>query len=194
MDFSQILLPLGLATGGAIGWVARRLITGQHHKEDAESIRQAVELKIYLDEKSITLPQARQMRDNLRQGRQPVSPAMARALIEGEATSSGIDSRIDFRDTNVGMRLGMSMRLDQLDAEISYLVTALSHDATSARQLAIEASQIAWMDFRAKDGEVAELLWDGGTGAVLLNLSRQVEICEVRKEELNRMVAEQTEL
>lgn len=194
LDLNQLLIPIVLAVGGAAGWFAQRLITGQHHKEDAESIRQAVELKVYLDQHEITLPEAKQMRDSIRQGMQPISPAMARAISEGEAGAAALSSRVDFRDTTIGMKLGMSMRLEQLDAEIGYLVTAVSHDASVARQSAIEASQAAWLEYRTKESEVAELLWEGGSGAPLLGLSRRVEISEARKQELERMVTEEAEL
>ena len=198
IELGNSLVPVLLTVGGvvctAVGWFARRWITGQHHKEDAESIRQAVELKLFLDQHEISLPEAKQMRDNLRQGKQPVSPAMAKALVESEAEAVAVDGRIDFRDTTIGMAQGLSMRLEQLDSEIDYLLTTLSYGASETRQVAIAASQEAWREYRLKDGEVARLLWEGGTGAPLLDLSRQVEISETRKAELEQVIEAEAQL
>lgn len=181
--------------GGALGWVIRRWLTGAHHKEDTDSIKQAVELNSFLQQHGMSFAEARQLRDSLRDGKQLITPAMAKALNEqperpnsdSDDDSANPTHRIGFSDTTAGMKLGMGMRLEQLNAELQYLIAELSHGFSPAREHALLQAQESWEKFRADDAVVSALLWEGGTGAPLLDLSRQVELTEDRVAQLRRL-------
>ena len=195
-------IPIVAAISGLAGWLLQRRITGARHTEDADSIKQAVEFQKFLTGEGLSLSQARQLRDNLRDGRQPITPAMAQAISERQPIPDLLTdeelsvrrNRAEFRDTTVGMKLGLAVRLQQLDAAIDYLLAEIAHDSTPARAQALDAAQNAWKEFRSRDAEAAALLWEGGSGAPLLGLSRQVEMSEQRMNELELMKAEEAAL
>lgn len=198
----EALIPIVIVIIGALGWLLKRWITGSHYSDDAQSIKTAVELQVWLAEKGLSFHEARALRDALRSGRQPITPAIAEAITQRrpipgpdlDTLNSGVQEKIDFSETAVGMKMGLSMQLTQLDAEIDFLIASLSNGSTPVRLDAISASHRAWIKFRDKDSQVAALLMEGGTGAPILALSRRVEISEHRRNELQLMVTEESAL
>jgi len=196
----EIVAAILVLGGGAIGWWLRRWTTGERHKEEADSIKQAVELRRYLEEQGLSFEEARAIRDGLRQGRQTITPAIAKALSAlADVTQAGqaendFDAElgpIGFSETTYGMKFGLAMRLEQLDAELKYLIEELAHRFSPTRAEALSRSQESWQKFRTDDAAVSELLWEGGTGAPLLGLSRMVNLTEDRIDHLRRMQKEE---
>jgi uncharacterized protein YecT (DUF1311 family) len=197
------LTPLVAIVFAAAGYLLRRWLTGERHREESDSIERAVQLKRLLDAEGMTLEAAVRLRDQLRSPRGPTLMAEARAIAEQQAITSEeqaaqaiaadpeiADREIGFEETTVGMGFKLSAELEGVEAQLRYAIADLAHVSTASRSDALDHAQVAWEGYRDTEAEFAALLFEGGTGAPLLGTARMVELTERRLSDIRACRAE----
>jgi uncharacterized protein YecT (DUF1311 family) len=193
-----ILLPVVAALFTGIGYLIKRQLTGERHKENADSIEKAIQLKRLLDVEGMSIEDAKILRDRLHGKRGATIQAEAKAILARESqeisasdfTASPSARRNAFEDTTVGMSYKISVELSAIEGQLDYAVADMASVCTDARADALDAAQKAWEDYRDKEAEFAALLFEGGTGAPLLGASRKIELTELRLGDLRQARAE----
>ena len=187
-------VPVLLATAGAAGYLLDRFFTKKGRSEESRSLIETVELKRRLDESGLTLEGARNLRDAIHKGDLNANARLV-GIINEEPAQLGIHVSDDahyprFGDTTLGMIEGLNTKLKQIDADIDLVLADLIYRSSDARADAWRSSQEKWLAFRQEDGEAFGLLFEGGSGAPVLRLSRLVELAEIRLADLRQELAE----
>lgn len=177
IEISMIILS---AMAAICGWFAKRHFTGATQREEIESIRDSVELSKMLEDRGLSLEEARQLRDEVRSKASSVSMNIARAIVKDEEIRQSAPTELSWQDTNIGMTAHFGLQLQAVDAQIELIQNELFHSYSEARQEALLASHEAWLAFRKLDARAASLLFEGGTGASAIASARLVEIAEQR--------------
>lgn len=190
--------PLLVLVGGAGGYLLDRIITKKSRSENARSLIEAVELKRRLDEAGLTMHGARELRDAIHKGSLTSNVSLI-GIINEELAPLGSHVSDDakypqFGDTTMGMSEGLSSKLQQIDADIDLVLAELIYQSSSARADAWRISQKSWLVFRRKEAEAAGLLFEGGSGAPILQVSRLVDLAEVRLADLRQALSERESL
>lgn len=194
MDNEIVVAILIIGAGGA-GYLLDRWIRRSPKTEDADSIYQTVVLRKLLLEEGISFEEARAMRERLYSGREIITPAIAKAIAEQQASGDRVpDDTVGTGTSSIEIAAGLSDRLDHLLGEIDFAMAEVMQGASPARHGAMRQAHAAWEEFVARESEVAGLRWEGGTGAPLLGLARKIELMETRLNELRIMKAEEDAL
>lgn len=191
------LIPLAIVLLTGVGYLIRRRLTGQQHRENEESIERAVRLKRLLTEDGMTIEEAIALRDRIRAGRSAALKAAMEASIDEDAKmtndfgdeSSG-SANVPFEETNLGMRQAFHENLKSLEAQLEDAVADLGAVTSEARAECLKRTQRAWEAFRESEAEFSALLYEGGSGAPLLATARKVELTEQRLAEVKQARAE----
>ena len=191
-------VPLLVLAGGAGGYLIDRIITRKSRSEDARSLIETVELKRRLDEAGMTIHGARELRDAIHRGSLSSNTRLIGIINEDPAplgSHVSDDAQYpQFGDTTMGMIEGLSAKLKQIDADIDLVLAELIYQSSPARAEAWRNSQRAWLGFRQKEAEAAGLLFEGGSGAPVLRVSRLVDLAEVRFADLRQALSERESL
>jgi uncharacterized protein YecT (DUF1311 family) len=199
-DNLPALIPVVILVLGGIGFLIKRYITGQHHREHAESIEKTLQVKKLLDESGLTIDEAIKLRDVLNGAKQH-----SETLLKPEYQNPNILSSDDVDDTSlevysrtskfetstVGMDYKLSCNLRKIEADLEFAIADLHSVCSEARSEALEKAQKAWELFRAREAKFASLLFEGGTGAPILAGGKKIELTERR---LNEVRAERDEV
>jgi uncharacterized protein YecT (DUF1311 family) len=192
---TELLIAILMIGSGAAGYYWDRWVRRSRQTEDAQSIAQTIALRRMLAEEGLSFKEARELRDRFFSGREPITPAIARALVDQRVPEDEVpDDTLDFGQTTVEMVGGLAERLDALKVEIEKAMSDLMADASPTRIEAMRQAHQAWEEFAAREGDVAGLLFEGGSGAPILNLASQVQLAETRLNELRLMKAEEDAL
>lgn len=187
-------VPLLMLAGGAAGYLLDRIITKKTRSEEARSLIETVELKRRMDEAGMTMDGVRELRDAISKGNLPSNVRMIGIINEkpaplGVHVSDEAES-LRFGDTTMGIIEGLRTKLTQIDGDIDLVLAELIYQSSEARAEAWRNSQETWLSFRDNEAEAAGLLFEGGTGAPVLRISRLVELAEVRLADLRQALAD----
>jgi hypothetical protein len=192
---SQLLVAVLMIASGAVGYLLDRRIRRSRRSEDVESVAQTIALRRMLNEEGLSFEEARDLRDRFFSGREPITPAIAEAIVNQRQPDDEFpEETFDPGKTTVDMIEGLSARLDDLKVEIEQAMADLMAGASPARLEAMRQAHAAWEEFVRREGGVAGLLWEGGTGAPVLNLATQVQLAENRLNELRLKKVEEDQL
>ena len=192
-----LLLPLVAVLFTGVGFLIKRWLTGERHREQADSLEKAVQLKRLLDAEGMTLEDAVSLRDRLRGNVGALMQAQAREVLARqrdenpmeESASFSMDP-VPFEETTVGMGAKVSSELAELEGQLEYVLADLAHQCSENRGEALRMAQTAWESYRDREAEFTAMQWEGGTGAPLLGAARKVELTEKRLAELRLARAE----
>lgn len=197
-EYAALILPLVALAFTGVGYLLKRLLTGESHRENAESIERAVQLKRLLDAEGLSLEEAIALRNQMNERRGAYLEAKVHAAVSREREELELpaweraerDQPFPFEDTTLGMGAKVHADLGKLESEMEYLIAKMSHSCSEARELALKKSQRAWQVFCDREAEFAGLLFEGGTGAPLLGAARKLALMEQRISDLQTSIAE----
>ena len=190
------LLQSGLMiASGLVGWFGRRRFTREREREEAASLMEAIELRERLEAKGWSLDETKAFRDQLVQGRMQITPEIS-AILTGDIPDEPevTDDTYDFGNTTAAMIAGMSARLAEIEGKLDDELSELAEHSTSGRVSALKEAQASWQNYRDLDAEFAAQLFEGGTGAPVMRLARQLQLTEGRLAEVSLAKAEEQQL
>lgn len=99
-------------------------------------------------------------------------------------------SKVLFEDTTVAQKLKLGEELDRLNTEMKQLVAQFAHDCSDIRARSLYEAQQEWENYRRAEGEFSSLLFESGTAAPLLGMSRMLELTQQRIQDLRLAMAQ----
>lgn len=200
IDIPPEIIPAVLFVLGGLGFVVKRYITGQHHRENAESLEKALQIKNLLDGAGLTIDEAIKLRDviNGTNRNSEITLKNNNKISEMSSTDDTCDTSLEghsrhskFETTTIGMDYRISCDLRKIEADLEFAIADLHSVCSEARSEALEKAQKAWELFRTREAKFAALLFEGGTGAPILAGGKEIELTERR---LNEIRAERDEI
>jgi uncharacterized protein YecT (DUF1311 family) len=166
-----LLVALSVALIGGIGWLIKRVITGERRKEAASELTAVLDLLHKLKASGMTMEQAKRLAVEFGKGKMPVPV--------GQQDDVGIveysDEEPDQYGTTMAMKMRLGAQLDAVNAQLKQALVDLELLLDENEGQLLEKAQADWEKHARSEATLASSVMSGGTLEGVMFLAEMID-------------------
>lgn len=173
-----LLVAMAIALTGGIGWLIKRMITGERRRETADELTAVLDLLHKLKASGMTMEEAKRLAAEFGKGKMPVPLGQQDAVRVVE----DLYEEPDQYGTTMAMKMRLGAQLDAVNAHLKQALIDLELLLDENEGKLLEKAQADWEKHARSEATLSSSAMSGGTLEGVLFLAEMIEQAEKRIE------------
>ena len=179
---TSLIVALVVAVIGGVGWLIKRLITGERRREAASELTAVVDLLHKLKTSGMTMEEAKRLAAQFGRGDAP-SPISQQDVIDAK---DDVDELPNQYGTTMAMKMRLGAQLDSVSAQLEQALVDLELLLDEDEGKLLGKSQSNWAAYARSEAKLFSSTMSGGTMEGVLFLAEMIEQSEARIEAIKK--------